>query len=400
MKKLTAVLMVTAMLSSALSGCAGAGRQTEVTVAAAKEGKDLSAMVWQGTVEALSSVDIIPAASGKVTQIMAKEGDHVEAGAALLEIDNQDASLQLEQAKAGYQAAQASFNSAQKANQQNTVVKPAQISFTTASDNFDRIKVLYASGDVSQTDYEAAKAQMDVAQVQLQAAQNNQTTTCEVTQAQLESAKAALDIAQKRYDDCMVVSPIKGLVTKISVETGQTVSPQIKAATVIDDSGKKVEIKVADMDIDQIKTGTEVNVNLQTLGESLKGSISDISAVSDSQTGMFDVTVSLGEESTNSAIGLMADIRIADNKEENSVYIPAKSVQSDDSGSYVYKVSDNSAVKAPVTLGKKKNAYIEVTNGLTTGDLVILQSSKPLTDGEKISILTVKQQDKTDKGEN
>ena len=397
MKKLTAVLMVTAMLSSALSGCAGAGRQTEVTVAAAKEGKDLSAMVWQGTVEALSSVDIIPAASGKVTQIMAKEGDHVEAGAAF---DNQDASLQLEQAKAGYQAAQASFNSAQKANQQNTVVKPAQISFTTASDNFNRIKVLYASGDVSQTDYEAAKAQMDVAQAQLQAAQNNQTTTCEVTKAQLESAKAALDIAQKRYNDCVVVSPIKGLVTKISVEAGQTVSPQIKAATVIDDSGKKVEIKVADMDIDQIKTGTEVNVNLQTLGESLKGSISDISAVSDSQTGMFDVTVSLGEESTNSAIGLMADIRIADNKEENSVYIPAKSVQSDDSGSYVYKVSDNSAVKAPVTLGKKKNAYIEVTNGLTTGDLVILQSSKPLTDGEKISILTVKQQDKTDKGEN
>ena len=390
MKKITAVLMVTAMLSSALAGCAGAGKQTEVTVAAAKEGKDLSAMVWQGTVEALSSVDIIPVASGKVTQILAKEGDHVEAGAPLFQIDNQDASLQLEQAKAGCQAAQASYDSAQKANQLNTVVKPAQITFTTASDNFNRIKVLYASGDVSQADYEAAKAQVDVAQVQLQAAQNSQTTTSEVTKAQLESARAALNIAQKRYDDCMVSSPIKGLVTKINVEAGQTVSPQIKAATVIDDSGKKVEIKVADMDIDQVRTGTEVQVNLQTLGENLKGSISDISAVSDSSTGMFLVTVSLGEESTNSAIGLMADIRLSDNKEEKSVYIPAKSVQTDDTGSYVYKAADTSAVKVPVTLGKKKNAYIEVTQGLSTGDLVVLQSSKPLTDGEKISILTVK----------
>lgn len=390
MKKITAVLMVTAMLSSALAGCVGAGKQTEVTVAAAKEGKDLSAMVWQGTVEALSSVDIIPVASGKVTQILAKEGDHVEAGAPLFQIDNQDASLQLEQAKASFQSAQASYDSAQKANQLNTVVKPAQITFTTASDNFNRIKVLYESGDVSQADYEAAKAQVDVAQVQLQAAQNSQTTTTEVTKAQLESARATLNIAQKRYDDCMVSSPIKGLVTKINVEAGQTVSPQIKAATVIDDSGKKVEIKVADMDIDQVKTGTEVQVNLQTLGENLKGSISDISAVSDSSTGMFLVTVTLGEESTNSAIGLMADIRLSDNKEENSVYIPAKSVQTDDTGSYVYKAADNSAVKVPVTLGKKKNAYIEVTQGLSTGDLVILQSSKPLTDGEKISILTVK----------
>lgn len=392
MKKIAAVLMVTAILSSALFGCSGAGKQTEVTVAAAKEGKDLSAMVWQGTVEALSSVDIIPVASGKVTQILAKEGDHVEAGAPLFQIDNQDASLQLEQAKAGVQAAQASYDSAQKANQLNTVVKPAQISFTTASDNFNRIKILYESGAVSQADYEAAKAQMDVAQVQLQAAENSQTTNGEVTKAQLESAMAALNIAQKKYDDCMVASPIKGLVTKISVEAGQTVSPQIKAATVIDDSGKKVEIKVADMDIDQIKIGTEVEVNLQTLGVNLKGSISDISAVSDSSTGMFLVTVSLGEESTNNAIGLIADIRLVGDKGETSVYIPAKSVQSDDSGVYVYRVSENSAVKTPVTLGKKKNAYIEVTKGLTTGDLVVLQSSKPLTDGEKISILTVKNQ--------
>ena len=392
MKKIAAVLMVTAIISSALFGCSGAGKQTEVTVAAAKEGKDLSAMVWQGTVEALSSVDIIPVASGRVIQILAKEGDHVEAGAPLFQIDNQDASLQLEQAKAGRQAAQASYDSALKANQLNTVVKPAQISFNTASDNFNRIKVLFESGDISQADYEAAKAQMDVAQVQLQAAQNSQTTSCEVTKAQLDSAVAALNIAQKRYDDCMVASPIKGLVTKISVEAGQTVSPQIKAATVIDDSGKKVEIKVADMDIDQIKIGTEVEVNLQTLGENLKGSISDISAVSDSSTGMFPVTVSLGEGSTNNAIGLMADIRLAGNKEENSVYIPAKSVQTDDSGAYVYRVSESSVVKTSVTLGKKKNAYIEVTKGLSTGDLVVLQSSTPLTDGEKVSILTVKQQ--------
>ncbi|MGC6174860.1 hypothetical protein [Lacrimispora sp. 38-1] len=42
---------------------------------------------------------------------------------------------------------------------------------------------------------------------------------------------------------------------------------------------------------------------------------------------MFDVTVSLGEDCTNSAIGLMADIRLADNKSENSVYIPALTVK-------------------------------------------------------------------------
>ena len=56
----------------------------------------------------------------------------------------------------------------------------------------------------------------------------------------MDSAKAALDIAQKRYDDCSVPSPITGMITKINVEIGQTVSPQVTGATVIDDSGQKV----------------------------------------------------------------------------------------------------------------------------------------------------------------
>lgn len=390
MKKVTAVFMITAILSSALLGCSGTEKQTVVTVATAKEGKDLSAMVWQGTVKSLSSVDIMPAASGKVTEILAKEGAHVEAGAPLFQIDNRDVGLQLEQVKAGLSSAQASFESAQKASQQNTSVKPAQINLTTATDNFNRIQMLFTSGDISQVEYENAKAQMDVAQVQLQAAQNSQSASYEIAKAQFDSAKAAVNIAQKKYDDCLVVSPIKGLVTKLNVEAGQTVSPQGKVANVIDDSGKKVEIQLADMDIDQMNVGAAVEANLQTLGVTAKGTVTEISSVSDPKTGMFDVTISLGGENTDNAIGLTADIRLADNKEDSSVYIPAKSVQSADSNAYVYKVTNESAAKVPVTLGKKKNAYIEVSNGLSAGDQVVLQSSKPLNDGEKIRVLTVK----------
>lgn len=390
MKKLITGFMMMALLSGLLTGCGAPARQTEVTVAAAKAGKDLSTMVWQGTVEALSSIDVMPNSSGKIMEIPVKEGDHVEAGAVLFRVDDQDARLQLAQAKASYQAAEVSFANAEKASRENTGVKPAEIAFNTARDNFSRIQALYASGDVSQVDYENARAQMDSASVQLQAARNGQSGNYDAAKAQLDGARAALDIVQKRYDDCSVTSPITGMVTNIYIEVGQMVSPQVKAAAVIDDSGRKVKIQVADLDIDQISLGTEMNVSLQTLGESCKGSISGISSVSDPSTGMFTVTVTLEEASRVSYIGLTADLRVADGKESSSVYVPAKCIQSDESGAFVYKVADGTVVKTAVIQGKKKNAYMEVTEGLAAGDEVVMQSSNELTDGEKVKVLTVK----------
>lgn len=390
MRKLITGFMATAMLVGLLTGCAGESKQTEVTVAVAKSGKDLSTMVWQGTVEALSSVDVMPNSNGKILEIPVKQGDHINAGDVLFQVDNQDARLQLEQAKAGYQAAEAAFKNAEKASQQNTSVRPAEIAFNTARDNFSRMEALYSGGAISQAEYEGAKAQMDSASVQLQAARNGQTGSYEVTKAQMDSARAALDIVQKKYDDCTVTSPLSGMITNVYVEVGQMVSPQVKAMAVIDDSGKKVKIQVADMDIDQLKTGMPMNVSLQSLGESCQGTISEISAVSNASTGMFTVTVQLEEASKVSYIGMTADLRVSDNKENTSVYIPAKCIQSDDSGSFVYKVSSGTVVKTAVTEGKKKNAYYEVSQGLSEGDEVVMQSSSPLEDGEKVHVLTVK----------
>ena len=390
MKKLFTGFTAMAILLGLLTGCAAENKQTEVTVAVAKSGKDLSTMVWQGTVEALSSIDVMPNSNGRILEIPVKEGDHVNSGDILFQVDDQDVKLQLEQARAGYQAAEAAFKNAEKASQQNTSVRPAEIAFNTARDNFSRMEALYAGDAISQAEYEGAKAQMDIASAQLQAARNGQTGNYDVTKAQLDSARASLDIVQKKYDDCKVTSPISGMVTNVYVEVGQMVSPQVKAITVIDDSGKKVKIQVADMDIDQLKTGMAMKVNLQPLGESCQGTISEISAVSNASTGMFTVTVQLEEASKVSYIGLTADLRVSDNKENSSVYIPAKCIQSDDSGAFVYRVSDGSIVKTAITEGKKKNAYYEVSQGLSEGDEVVMQSSSPLEDGKKVQVLTVK----------
>lgn len=395
MKKIMICGLGFALAAGLLAGCSGGGNQIEVTTAAARSGRDLSSMVWQGTVEALSTIDVLPAGSGKVTEITAAEGQHVNAGDVLFQIDNTDAGLALAQAQAGYDAAAAAFASAKKASEQNTGVAPAEIEYTDAANNFKRMQELYAANVISQVDFENAKSRMDSAASKLQAARNGQDGNYDMTKAQMDSAKATLDIAQKHYDDCAVTAPITGLVTDINVEVGQMVSPQIVGATVIDDSGEKIEIQVADTDIDQLKTGMPMNIGLQSVGKACNGTISEISAVCDAKTGMYKVKIAVETDAADAAeavsyTGLAADIRAAENEDTGSVYIPAKCIQSDETGDYVYVVSNGSVVKTAVTQGRKKNAYMEVTEGLAEGSEVVVQSSKTLADGVGVRVLSVK----------
>lgn len=390
MKKLIGIGACLMLAASLITGCSGNSSQTEVTTAIAKSGRDLSSMVWQGTVEALSTIDIMPEASGKVTEVNASEGQHVEKGDVIFRVDDTNAALSLQQAQAGYDAAQAAFNIAKKASEQNTNVAPAEIEYTDAKNNFARMQALYAANAISQVDLETAKSRMDSAEAKLQTARNGQDGNYDSAKAQMDSAKAALDIARKKYDDCAVTSPIAGMITKINVETGQTVSPQLTGATVMDDSGEKVEIQVADTDIDQLAEGMPMDVSLQSAGKTCSGSISEISAVCDPKTGMYTVKIRLDDKDSLRYTGLMADVRASVNEPSASVYIPSKCIFSDDNGDYVYVVSGDQAAKTPVTKGRKKNAYMEITQGLTQGNEVILQSSQSLEDGMKVRVLTVK----------
>lgn len=390
MKRIKIVCVSMLLAAGLITGCSSGGSQTEVTTAVARSGRNLSSMVWQGNVAALSTIDVMPNGSGRVIEVPAREGQHITKGGVIFQVDNTDSALSLAQAKAGYDAALAAFTSAQKASEQNTSVAPAEIEYTDARNHFIRMQQLYAANAISQVDYEDAKSRMDSAESKLQAARNGQDGNYDGAKAQMDSAKAALDIAQKKFEDCAVTSPITGMITKINVETGQMVSPQIVGATVIDDSGEKVEIQVADTDIDQLKTGMPMNIGLQSAGRTCSGSISEISAVCDSKTGMYTVKIRLEDQDAVRCTGLMADVRAAKGGNTSSVYIPAKCILTDERGAYVYAVSDGSAVKTPVTQGRKKNAYMEITEGLAEGSEVVLQSSGPLDDGMKVRVLTVK----------
>lgn len=388
MRRMLAAVALGMAAVFALAGCGAQTEETVVTVAAAKAGKDLSELSWQGVVAPKSSVAILPQSSGRVTGVLVSEGQMVSEGDVLFTVDDSTAKLSRDQAKAACEAAQVQLASAEKVQTENLSVGAAQVELSDAQTALARVQALYDAGDVSTADYESAKSRLERAQTSLAAAQNTQQSTYEAAKAQAESAQAALALAEKQLENCTVTAPISGLVTGVSIELGQTVSPQVQALALLDVSTLETSISVADTDIDLFSVGMPMQLSMQTAGEEAAGSVSEISAVSDAKTGMYTVKVALAEGAPLADIGRIADVRAAENTEGGAVYVPAKSVQSAEDGSYYVFVADGAKVaQTPISVGRRKNAYLEITEGLSEGAQVVVQSSRTLTDGMQVRVL-------------
>lgn len=222
-KRLTAAIIVIIM-AIATAGCGGnnGGETTvSVTVEQVKRGNAESYISYSGTVNAQSNISVVPKISGKVTAINVAVGDTVEEGDVLYVIDDTDIALQVRQAEASLNAAEAAYSSVvngatqqsitqlqqavvmaeteyndavaalervQTAYDNNTLVTNAQVAYDNAKINYERMKQLYAQGGISKQQLEAAESSYLTAE----AAYNNAQDGAD---AQLDAAKSRVTIA-------------------------------------------------------------------------------------------------------------------------------------------------------------------------------------------------------------
>lgn len=389
MKKAAIYAPVFLLLAGLFAGC-GAVTPTpdiEVITALAKPAGSLSSLVWRGSVEALQTVEVSPNSPGKVQSIQVQEGQQVKAGELLFSLDDSDLRLQVNQGTAALHSAEAAFSAAAASQAADSLVRPAQIARDDAKASYERLKVLYEAQAIPENDLNTAKSRWETAEAQLRAAEINQKSAYDSAKAQVDNAGAALAIMEKKLADCAVFSPIDGLVTQIHTEVGAYATAQAPAVTVIDGSGLEVVVQVPEGDIGQLAPGLALQVQIQAVGETYTGAVKKIGPVSDRKTGMFEVKVALPQEVDWSRLGFTTDVRIAEGGAAGSVYVPAKSVTMEGNESWVYLVKDGSVSRRQVTLGEKRNAYLQITAGLSYGDEVVVQSSGGLQDGDKVRVI-------------
>jgi len=196
-----------------------------------------------GRLQPIDQVDIGTEVSGTVSKIYADFNQRVLKGQILLEIDPLKAKAKVQQTKASYRAA---VNEMQYQRR-----------------NYRRIQELFQKGSVAATE-------METAEYRYKNAQSN-----------LTNAKSNLEQAELDLENCIIKSPINGIVLNRSVEAGQTVAASLSAPTLFtlarDLTQMEVKTDVDEADIGQVKAGQQVEFSVDAYpGEKFDGVIQEV----------------------------------------------------------------------------------------------------------------------------
>ncbi|HRY12509.1 MAG TPA: efflux RND transporter periplasmic adaptor subunit [Syntrophomonadaceae bacterium] len=362
---LVTVLMMAVLLLSGCSQSEEVVKESAITVnTAPAQIRDLAkSVLYTGTVRGQNEVYLMPKVLARVTGIHAQPGDTVRAGQTLITLDNTDFIAGVKQAEALLALAQAGLQS-------------NQIQAENARLNYERIQALHEAGAVSDQQLEASRAAYEA-------------LIAGSAEASVAQAEAGLMAARNTLNNCIITSPINGVVGTISLSLGDTANPSAVAAIVSNTSQLEVEVMVSETEVSYIQKGSPVDVVVRAVrDEPFLGEVKSISTVADPVKRNYPVKVSLPNTEGQIKSGMFAELTIDTMSKQGILTVPVGAVIPKGGQDIVYLVDGESRAQvAEVTTGIKNDQYIEIVSGLTAGQEVIVKGNTLVSDGTLVRVV-------------
>lgn len=317
-----------------------------------------------GTLAAWDEVIVSSETQGTVSKIKADLGDSVKAGDALALLDQREATLNLEQAKAARQSA-------------IRALEREQAKLEDASANFKRYEELFSKGMVSVSQFDNIRTGRVVAEAQLHEAE-----------ARVEEASAMHDLAKKRMSDTVIKAPISGEVSRRQVSTGESVKEKSHMFTVVSTGKLKFRGTVAESAVPMIRNGQEVLVAVEAFRDrTFKGRLTRISPALDAQTRTLEIEAEVPNAGGVLKPGFFARGIVLTQKEKSVPFVPEEALYSFVGINKVFVINAGAVTELSVTRGMKEGQMIEIAGAaLKPGDVVAASNLQNLYDGAKVTV--------------
>jgi HlyD family secretion protein len=372
------------------------------------ENRDLSSRVKAtGEITPEKKVEISAKVVGEIISLPVVEGQRVEAGQLLLEIERDLYESARNQARAALRQAEVS-------------VHRQEVQLKDAERNLRRTRELIADGLVSQEALDTAELAFDTITVELEAARHS-----------VEQFRSALQRAEDDLARTTIRSPMDGTVIQLNAEQGETVVPGSTnlpgsvILTVADMSVLLAEVEVSEVDVVEVELGQEAEVTVDALGdEPQTGRVVEIatSGRKDPALGTIDFAVKVQIEDPDPRLrpAMTAKVAILTATRESTLTVPIQAVvkrrfnadgeevrgteaKGLDEIDVVYVINEEGEAEARrVATGISDELYVEITDGLAAGDEVITgpyRTLKNLHEGDRVAVKEDDGEEETDDAE-
>jgi RND family efflux transporter MFP subunit len=302
---------------------------------------------------------------GRVINSNLEKGGTVTAGEVLIVLDTGDIDLEIEKAE----------NELSRAQRNLEIQSPLELSLETHKDALEDVQFRFNNGGVREMDlrkYQRAveKAEDDIAREKL---------TNEETLQNLENAIKRL---KRQKEKMTIISPIDGIVTEVHAHEGDLIGGGYQVAKVVSQT-RIVEMKVSEEHFVGIGPGMPAQVSFLGIElEQFDAKVAKIIPVADPTTQRFTVHLEVDIERERLDPGLTGDAVITLNEHEDALLIPRQAVVRND----VLVVKDGIVSRKEIQIGYTSVTMIEVLNGLSDGDQVIVENLHLFDDGDRVKV--------------
>lgn len=343
-------LVISRIMAQPETRSANEGVQAVKTAAVEKTQRQ-NTLQMTGTIDAAERELITARAAGIIESINVDNGDRIEAGQILAEIDSQPYQSLVEVNEATLTQAQAQLNSTRSA--------------------WERMKPLYEAGAVSEQDYENTQAALTAAE------------------ADVSAAAAALSIAQRDLGYTRVVSPLSGLIADRNIIRGQMVAQGTPLMEVQNLSAVDIYVTIGQSQLGSIKTGLPAEVRVDAFADQVfSGTVSSINPAANPQGRTFLVKIKAANPDDLLRAGMFASVTIQTGEEFTVLSVPGEALTSKQGQFYVF-IPEGGIVKlAPVEIGEVFDGRVEIKAGLSEGQVVVITNINKLKEDDRIQIIT------------
>jgi len=357
-------------------------------IALVERGTMRRSVVATGKVEPITKVEIKSKANGIIERLYVDVDQLVQPGQVLAELDRENLTARLRQARANLQAAEAAQEGA-AAQLKKDEIQAESPDVAFARRNAERAQQLFDQKLVSQSSLDDAKSALEQALNRQQAAQGQLVISrAKVSEAvaNIAQSRAAAENAEEDLANATIKAPIRATVLTRDVEIGSPVSSILNLGangtlvfTLGDIERVFVRGKVDEADIGRVRIGQPASITTETFRDRVfQGRVTQISPIGVDKDNVttFEVKVSIDNPGKELKANMTANAEIILEEFPNSLLVPEAGVFYDDRHNASVDLLDSSSRtgrrRVPVQVGVGNGTKMQVVRGIDAGDKVVL----------------------------
>ena len=191
----------------------------------------------------------------------------------------------------------------------------------------------------------------------------------------------------------VVKAPVSGTIVALPAQVGMTISQAVPLARIAGGTGLEIRLYVAERFISKIALNQSCEITLDAYpGEIFRGTITEISPTVDATSRTMEIRVGVSNAGSRLKAGMFAKVRVITQTKDNIVKIPVTAVVTRFGEQFVF-IADSSNPSAPVARKKTIvqgiliDGVMEITQGLSSGEEVVVRGQTLLDDGSRINII-------------